>query len=267
MLSFSFGVVWNIKKSVFPRIIYNIGTAINAASIQSAMIKRKELIKSSLKKLCYYCGNYADTRDHIPSKVLLDTPYPNDIESIPCCRQCNNSFSKDEEYAAVLIECIKQQSTNIKDLKRPKVQKIIKHSPYLLNSVCKSIEYDLFGHMYISKNDFRFYNVLLKLIKAHLRNENSLFLSDELIKIEITTLDKMNAEQQNRFFRPQKINIFPEIGSKALWSMLVSNNTTYNDWHVYQNNTYMYYVSTDGEMVKFFIQDFLAIEAVIISDF
>lgn len=231
------------------------------------MIRRKEFIQSSLKELCYYCGNYADTRDHIPPKVLLDSPYPNDLESIPCCWQCNNRFSKDEEYAAVLIECIKQQSTNIKDLNRPKVQEIINHSPYLLNSVCKSIEYDLFGHMYISTNDSRFRNVLLKLIKAHLRNENGLFLSDELIKIEITTLDKMNSEQLNRFLMPQKIHILPDVGSKALYSMLVSNNIAYNNWHIYQDNTYMYYVSTDSKMVKIIIQNFLVIKATIISDF
>ncbi|MCY3627181.1 MAG: hypothetical protein OXG88_06025 [Gammaproteobacteria bacterium] len=37
------------------------------------------------------------TKDHIPPKCLFATPSPNAI-TVPCCRKCNESASKDDEY-------------------------------------------------------------------------------------------------------------------------------------------------------------------------
>jgi hypothetical protein len=46
--------------------------------------------------MCVYCGKLPDSREHIPSKVLLDEPYPIDLPVVDACYNCNNSFSKDE---------------------------------------------------------------------------------------------------------------------------------------------------------------------------
>ena len=44
---------------------------------------------------CVYCGAYPDTRDHVPSKVLLNEPYPPDLPVIGACQRCNTSYSLD----------------------------------------------------------------------------------------------------------------------------------------------------------------------------
>ena len=54
---------------------------------------------------CVYCSGSTETRDHIPSRVLLDEPYPENLLVIPACGSCNESFSLDEEYVACLVEC------------------------------------------------------------------------------------------------------------------------------------------------------------------
>lgn len=55
--------------------------------------------KASLKKACVYCGSRRKTtRDHIPPKSLFAKPLPNNLITVPCCRKCNNSVSKDDEY-------------------------------------------------------------------------------------------------------------------------------------------------------------------------
>lgn len=55
--------------------------------------------KVSSKKMCIYCGSRKKlTRDHIPPKSLFAKPLPNDLITVPCCRNCNNSVSKDDEY-------------------------------------------------------------------------------------------------------------------------------------------------------------------------
>lgn len=55
------------------------------------------------KWVCVYCGieepEIRDrTRDHIPPRNLFPEPRPSDLITVPCCRQCNNSASKDDEY-------------------------------------------------------------------------------------------------------------------------------------------------------------------------
>jgi len=54
---------------------------------------------------CSYCGVKANTRDHVPSKNLLEKPFPINLLTIPSCDKCNNSYSLDEEYFLnVLVE-------------------------------------------------------------------------------------------------------------------------------------------------------------------
>ena len=47
---------------------------------------------------CLYCGNQSNNKEHLPSKSLLEKPYPTNLLTFPACNTCNNSFSLDEEY-------------------------------------------------------------------------------------------------------------------------------------------------------------------------
>ncbi len=225
------------------------------------MIFRREVEPWQQKGLCYYCGDKALTRDHIPSKVFLDEPFPDNIEQVPCCHKCNASFSKDEEYAAVLIECIKQQSTNLKDLTRKKVLKILDHSPKLLSTVKESINVNLFGELSISENDTRFSHVIMKLSKAHLRNELCICpIDDSPASVSITSLTNLCDSQVNELFAPRKNTILPEVGSKALESFMLVDGIVYSCWISYQKHTYSYYVAPDASEVMILFQDFLLVK-------
>lgn len=74
---------------------------------------------------CVYCGGNTETRDHVPSKVLLDEPYPTNLPRVPACQHCNESFSMDEEYIACLIECVLIGSANVDHIERQKVRRIL----------------------------------------------------------------------------------------------------------------------------------------------
>lgn len=56
---------------------------------------------------CVYCGDFADTREHCPSKVFLQKPLPTDLPVVPSCKKCNNAFSSDELYVSVFIDLLK----------------------------------------------------------------------------------------------------------------------------------------------------------------
>jgi hypothetical protein len=58
--------------------------------------------------LCIHCGEVANkTRDHIPSRAFLVSPYPDNICTVPVCYGCNHDSAKDEEYVAYLVKWLK----------------------------------------------------------------------------------------------------------------------------------------------------------------
>ena len=64
--------------------------------------------------LCVYCLlNEADTEDHVVPEGFFENAPDGGYIKVPACYQCNNSFSRDEEYflVAVLAEATEQSST------------------------------------------------------------------------------------------------------------------------------------------------------------
>src|SRR5690242_16264078 len=80
---------------------------------------------------CIYCGGLAETRDHVPSKCLLEQPYPTNLPVVGCCDSCNQNFSKDEQYFVCLLESVLCGSTDPGKIKRRSVVKIMENSPAL----------------------------------------------------------------------------------------------------------------------------------------
>ena len=90
---------------------------------------RKLFVNERLRGRCVFCGGIPDTRDHCPSKVLLDEPFPANLAMISACGECNQSFSKDEQYLACLPECVIRGSTDPELLRRTNVRWILVDTP------------------------------------------------------------------------------------------------------------------------------------------
>ena len=75
-----------------------------------------EFVDERQKSWCIHCGcgiGEVDTnKDHVPSKVLLRKPYPENLPVVPTCTTCNNSFSADEEYLSLFLHCVLVGSTD-----------------------------------------------------------------------------------------------------------------------------------------------------------
>jgi hypothetical protein len=89
-------------------------------------------------QLCIYCNRaVADTVDHIPPKLLLAKPYPNNLLTVPSCFKCNSSFQKHDEYTRVIasvdIRNAKHQSVKVnmpailRSLQKPEAQRFSKY--------------------------------------------------------------------------------------------------------------------------------------------
>ncbi|MGB2762131.1 MAG: hypothetical protein WBC21_01165 [Minisyncoccales bacterium] len=70
-------------------------------------------MKKQLKdKNCIYCGKPAEDEDHIPSRNLYKGIIKNiNPIKVPSCRNCNNSFSKDEVYFRDLISSLRYEQS------------------------------------------------------------------------------------------------------------------------------------------------------------
>lgn len=223
------------------------------------MLQRPEYGEGHPERVCCYCGGYADTVDHVPSKVFLDEPYPDNLPVVPCCRNCNEEFSLDEEYVAVLLECVRLQTFDPDQFKREKVIKIVKHNPAILQTVKETVHPLLDGHFSIDPENVRLKKVLTKLIAGHLRFEglDQWFLHDVL---DICFYQDVHVNQNfyNRFHSPIFSGMLPEVGSRALIA-LVENGYAGSPWFTVQPGRYEYSVAPDISEVRIIIHDFFSV--------
>jgi hypothetical protein len=116
---------------------------------------------------CIYCAGPMETQDHVPSRVFLDEPFPRNPPSLPSCLACNKSFSLDEEYLACFIEAAKAGSVEQAILRRPKVARILAHTPLLASRLTAARSESVDGIIWTPEHA-RVQNVILKLAKGHM---------------------------------------------------------------------------------------------------
>lgn len=61
------------------------------------------------------------TREHVPAKGLFEKPRPSNLNRIPCCFNCNNSYSKEDEYFRLAASCLINTNSKGKSVWKNKV--------------------------------------------------------------------------------------------------------------------------------------------------
>lgn len=69
----------------------------------SASLREHVVFRRGSHMKCIYCGEEANTREHCPSKVFLQSPLPTDLPVLPACFACNNGYSNDEKFTFRVI--------------------------------------------------------------------------------------------------------------------------------------------------------------------
>lgn len=133
--------------------------------------KKKYYCDWRLRDVCAYCGDFADTEDHVPSRCFLDSPLPKEPPVVPCCKKCNKSFSLDEEYVSCVIDCMKEGTIDAESVKREKTRKTMLHSPLLADKI-KSQHRNFGSIAFWDYEKERFERVIRKLAFGHLAYYN-----------------------------------------------------------------------------------------------
>lgn len=215
--------------------------------------------------MCSYCGETSnETRDHVPSKILLDDPFPENLPVVPCCTKCNQDFSLDEEYFACSIECILKGTTNIEKLQREKIKAVFKKRPALQQRIESSfILKD--GQLHFKFEENRFRNVVTKLAKGHAKYEISEPQFNDPTSISMKPLNLMTEKEIDNFFASYHLNKLPEVGSRSLQNLLIGdNNAVHSHWTTVQDDNYKYSVIDDMGLliVRIVVWEYLAVEVI-----
>lgn len=211
---------------------------------------------------CVYCGGPPDTRDHIPSRILLDEPFPDNLPVADCCETCNTGFSLDEQYLACFIDCVIAGSASPSNVARPKISRILSETPALASRICRTKAEGLAGQKVWEPEIDRVKNVSLKLARGHVAYELSLLQIDEPLCITCTPIIAMADRDVEHFLNPQETPFWPEIGSRAfIRPSKQLPELAADHWQVVQPGRYQYLVSqADGLFVRILLSDYLACE-------
>jgi hypothetical protein len=212
---------------------------------------------------CIHCARATETRDHVPSRILLDEPYPENLPVLPACAECNTGFSLDEEYFACLVECARVGS--VEAVERPKIRRIFAHSHVLASRLNQARRVTLFGDVTFSVENQRAINVATKLARGHAAFELSQPLHHAPNSVRIAPLCTMQDDARGRFETPLDVNVWPEVGSRAMQRLVVSppRGTVSPGWVVVQDDRYRYLaVAEHSILVRIVVSEYLACEVV-----
>ena len=195
------------------------------------------------KGFCVHCGGRDETRDHSPSKVFLDSPYPENLPVSPACLPCNNGFALDEQYLACLIECVIAGDVAPEHIERSGIRRILQDNVGLRERLrnCRSVQE---SGIFWSADTTRVSRVLLKLARCHAAFENGEPQLEEPKALWFRPLALMNIKELKDFESPPgKIMMWPEVGSRAMQRLLIAEAGVYDEgWIVVQEERYRYRV-------------------------
>lgn len=206
---------------------------------------------------CIYCAGSADTRDHVPSKCLLEKPYPTNLPVVGCCEACNQSFSKDEQYFVCLIESALCGSTDPEKIGRPSVARIMEKSPALRKRI-EASRTEVDGRVAFIPEHERIENVMLKLARGHAAFELSQPCREKPEHFWCGTLLSLPEENREAFDSVHFQQVFGEVGSRNMQRLLITELTMHsengeqqnvrmiiNDWTDVQDDCYRYLAVDD----------------------
>lgn len=208
---------------------------------------------------CAFCGGQTATRDHCPSRVFLDAPYPENLPVVGACLDCNVGFSEDEEYLACLVSCVIAGSTDSHKIPREKIRAILSQKPALRARLEQartvSGERRTFGPEYD-----RVVAVVTKLAQGHVLYELHELVARPPDAVECKPFVTMSVAERNDFENPDVAEVWPEVGSRAMRRMVVAGaDVSPGGWLVVQPGRYRYQAFVGGGLeARIVLHEYLA---------
>jgi hypothetical protein len=211
-----------------------------------------------LKLHCAYCSGDTATRDHVPSKVLLQSPYPDNLPVVPACAACNASFSLDEEYVACFLSAVLAGTTDPTRIGNVKAARILSDKPALRSLIDASRHVE--GREVTWRPDAdRVEAIVLKLARGHVRYEFGEARDWPPDEIWFAPLSVLGDAEREVFENPDSAGVWPEVGSRAMQRLVVYDAVYDEGWVEVQEGVYRYHLDwSEGVVVRIVLSEYLA---------
>ena len=238
------------------------------------MDQKRDYADNRLLNGCIYCGGPAESRDHVPSRCLLERPYPENLPVVGCCAKCNRGFSEDEQYLVCLVESALCGSTDPNEIKRPSVARILRNTPALRTRIEKA-KSETDGGVQFAIECSRVANIMLKHARGHTAFELSQPCRAEPDNFWCGQLTDLPADARDAFDAAHVQNVLGEVGSRGMQRMLLAQVTLQSesgdlcqlglvvtDWVEVQDERYRYLAidDKDGIVIRIVVAEYLACE-------
>jgi hypothetical protein len=99
-------------------------------------------------KTCYFCGNPATTKEHIPPISLFPIKFTNidyrkNLITVPSCEEHNSKKSNDDEYFSFVLKTSYNSNNIPEKLMKDKLIRSIYRNPNQFNKIFKNAEFSL----------------------------------------------------------------------------------------------------------------------------
>ena len=227
------------------------------------------------KGVCAQCGialrGDNKSSDHVPSKCLLrksegpgKDQYPDNLPVIFTCLDCNQLFSRDEEYLCLFLNCVLLGSTAPEDHSDPNVQRSLMRHDRLRARIEASKRYETLDgeELLIWIPEFeRVHRVVVKNARGHVFYEFGQPALEKPQHVWARPLAQMTEDDRFAFESGPGLMGWPEVGSRMM-QRVVTGEDMRNGWIVVQHNTYRYRVEEGegGLFVRSIVREYLATE-------
>jgi hypothetical protein len=201
---------------------------------------------------CLYCEIplVGSNREHAPPRVMLDKPYPPNTPTVPCCYDCNNGFSIDEQYFAVLIECWRCGSSEPTKLRRDVISRTLQRDQALAADISSTLKQGVL----LSFNK-RIVKVVDKIARSHIYYELNRAARD--LEVHCFRLSDLSNSKLREFEEPAHQAHWPEIGCRAFNDCVLGIG--WPAWWELQEDRYRYMVLEEDEVeVRIVFSEFFA---------
>lgn len=228
----------------------------------------EDFVDERQKAWCIHCGEWIasleTSRDHVPSKCLLQEPHPANLPIVQVCKACNQGFSLDEEYLGAFLGSVLFGSTDPDHQRIPKAARILGSNPKLRARIDRAkTEYKTLGgetrFVWRPESD-RVNRVVLKNARGHAFYEYGEPMLSEPQYVRSAPLENMTREQRADFENMDFWSGWPEVGSRMMTRVMTEQDLS-GSWVIVQDGVYRYAVAQAGViLVRTVLFEYLATE-------
>lgn len=223
-----------------------------------------------LESWCYSCGCFISiddrTIEHVPARVFLDRPFPENLATVDACQACNNGTSADELYVACLLEVMLAGTIDYAVLERRRIAQALERRPELTTLLQDALA-GTASAWWTEPTSQSLATVATKIARGHLMFDLADPRYDAPRSVHRFRLDKVLTAEADAFEQWNNLpsappRLLPEVGSRGL-SRIFDEREDHQEpnWITVQVDRYRYSYRVDRDpTIRFVLRGYFACE-------